>query len=138
MEMEMNGMADVVERLGAAAAMLEQTLERMEARQSAMQGEVQRIVATVDQGEPGRSELERKLREAEQQIVELKAQAGQQTARAMGRKTLPAMTASLLSKQGISTLESVDAGALDAAMGSLSIEQRIAVKSELFRAGLMG
>lgn len=150
MEHEMNGMMGgisealgvTVERLAAAAGMLEQTLEKLEARQSAMQGEVQRIVATVEQGEPMRSELERKLRDAEQQIAELRAQAGAQSgaqvARTGGRKTLPATTASMLAKQGISTLDSVDAGALDAAMSSLSIEQRIAVKSQLLRAGLLG
>jgi len=32
----------------------------------------------------------------------------------------------------------VDASALDAALTSLSIEQRIAVKSQLLRAGLVG
>lgn len=150
MEHEMNEMTGgisealgvTVERLAAAAGMLEQTIEKLEARQSAMQGEVQRIVATVEQGEPMRSELERKLRDAEQQIAELRAQAGAQSgaqvARTSGRKTLPATTASLLAKQGISTLDSVDAGALDAAMSSLSIEQRIAVKSQLLRAGLLG
>ena len=138
MENEMNGIGDVGERLAAAAAVLEQTVERLEARQSAMQGDVQRIVATVEQAEPARSDLERKLREAEEQIAELRAQAEQPAARGTGRKTLGATTANLLSKQGVSTLDSVDAGALDAAMSSLSIEQRIAVKSELFRAGLMG
>ena len=138
MENEMNGIGDVGERLAAAAAVLERTVERLEARQSAMQGDVQRIVATVEQAEPARSDLERKLREAEEQIAELRAQAEQPAARGTGRKTLGATTANLLSKQGVSTLDSVDAGALDAAMSSLSIEQRIAVKSELFRAGLMG
>ncbi len=49
----------------------------------------------------------------------------------------------MLAKQGV-TLElgasggSIDAAALDSAMGSLGIEQRIAVKTELRRAGLLG
>ncbi len=44
----------------------------------------------------------------------------------------------LLAKQGV-TLEaaSLEAGALDAALSSLSLEQRIAVKSQLLRAGLL-
>ena len=152
MEQEMNaamsGMNEAltatVERVAAAAALLEQTVERLETRQSSLSGDVQRIVATIEQhGEPGHreQELERKLHEAEQTITELRAQAGQQSTMkpvAGGRKTLPASMATLLAKQGISTLDQVDAGALDAAMTSLSIEQRIAVKSQLLRAGLMG
>ena len=43
----------------------------------------------------------------------------------------------LLAKQGVA-VESLEAGALDAALAPLSIEQRIAVKSQLMRAGLVG
>jgi hypothetical protein len=42
--------------------------------------------------------------------------------------------ASLVAKEGVA----VEAGALDAALRSLSLEQRIAVKSEMMRAGLLG
>lgn len=65
------------------------------------------------------------------------------------RKTLPVEMATLLAKQGVSleqTLGSLEAGALSGALGGaldqalmpLSIEQRIAVKAQLMRAGLMG
>ncbi|HWF66421.1 MAG TPA: hypothetical protein VN670_03905 [Acidobacteriaceae bacterium] len=57
---------------------------------------------------------------------------------ARGRKTMTAAAVSLLAKQGISNLDSIEAGSLDAALGALSIEQRIAVKSQLLRAGLLG
>jgi predicted RNase H-like nuclease (RuvC/YqgF family) len=136
--MEMEALQTTVERLAIAAGMLEQTVERLEARHSAMDGEVQRIVATVEQqsGSSRREhELELKLQDAERQIAELKAQAMTTTG---GRRTLPVTTANMLAKQGISTLDQVEAGALDAAMESLSIEQRIAVKSQLLRAGLLG
>jgi len=53
------------------------------------------------------------------------------------RKTLPASTAHLLAKGGITTLESIEAGALDAALIGLSLEQRIAVKAQLMRAGAL-
>ena len=43
----------------------------------------------------------------------------------------------LLAKQGVA-LESLEAGALDAALVSLSLEQRIAVKAQLLRAGVIG
>ena len=58
-----------------------------------------------------------------------------------GRKTLPAHTAHLLSKQGVNVAASEgkvpEAQALDAALSSLSVEQRIAVKSQMLRAGLL-
>jgi len=43
----------------------------------------------------------------------------------------------LLAKQGV-TVDSIEGGALDGALGSLSIEQRIAVKAQLMRAGMLG
>ncbi|MBS1800028.1 MAG: hypothetical protein JSS95_09410 [Acidobacteria bacterium] len=52
------------------------------------------------------------------------------------RKTLPASMATLLSKQGVA-VESLEAGSLDNALASLSIEQRIAVKAQLLRNGLL-
>jgi hypothetical protein len=47
----------------------------------------------------------------------------------------------MLSKQGVHVAaggETLEAAALDGALTSLSIEQRIAVKAELLRAGLLG
>ncbi len=99
-----------------------------------------RIVATVE----GRreAELEEKLAAAEAEIAELKAAAAcVPMAVTHGRKTMPVGMASLLAKQGVSVdsgVTSLEAGALDAAMSSLSVEQRIAVKSQLMRAGLLG
>jgi hypothetical protein len=135
---QMSAAANLVDRLNAAAAMLEQGLERMDARYSEMTGNVQQIVATVDGQE---HTLERRLHEVELQLAELRAQAGRgvsQSTVVAGRKTLPSSTAALLAKQGISASDSVDSGALDAALKGLSIEQRIAVKSQLLRAGLIG
>ncbi len=54
-----------------------------------------------------------------------------------GRKTLPVAMVNLLAKQGV-TVDSMEAGAVDAALVSLSLEQRIAVKAQLMRAGLLG
>jgi hypothetical protein len=152
MEETMNQQETAVERLAAAAEMLEQAVVRLTAQQSTMTDEVQsrveRIVATVERGitergitergmteHSGDTELELRLARAESQIAELRAQ---MEAPLRGRRTLPASTASLLSKQGISNVDSIEAGPLDAALSSLSIEQRIAVKSQLLRAGLVG
>ena len=114
MDMEMNDdLGTTIDRLAAAASLLEQTV----------------------------AHLEEKLATAEQKIAELQARAttpgapSSRTAEGGGRKTLPTAMTSLLAKQGV-TIDSLEAGALDAALASLSIEQRIAVKAQLLRAGL--
>jgi hypothetical protein len=116
MEMEMNDdlgvTIETVDRLAAAAGALEQTV----------------------------AHLEEKLAAAEQRIADLQARADA-VAPASGRKTLPSAMTNLLAKQGVTlgTLDaaSLEAGALDAALASLSLEQRIAVKAQLLRAGLL-
>jgi cell division protein ZapA (FtsZ GTPase activity inhibitor) len=122
------------ERLQAAADRLDKTVAWLEERQAAMTGDVAKIVATVDATADARQrDLERKLEEAEQQIAELKAQA----AAASGRKTLPVATMQLLAKQGIGSVDGLEAGSLDAALTGLSLEQRVAVKAQLIRAGAL-
>jgi len=129
---------DGVGRLAETATLLERTVAWLEERQASISGEVQKIVAAVEQSAAGEAglrreqELERKLREAEQQIVELRAQASRPE-----RKTIPTATLQLLAKQGVDTVDSIAAGTLDAALHGLSLEQRIAVKSQLLRAGVV-
>ena len=134
-------LGSTVERLAAAAGLLEQAVERLAQRQNdfALDAEasIGRIVATVE----GRreAELEEKLAAAEAQIAELKAAAAASVPASVtqGRKTLPVAMVNLLAKQGV-TVDSMEAGAVDAALVSLSVEQRIAVKAQLMRAGLLG
>jgi hypothetical protein len=129
-----------VERLAAAAGLLEQAVERLAQRQSDFavdaEASIGRIVATVEGKRE--AELEEKLAAAEAKIAELQAAAASVPVPVThGRKTLPVAMASLLAKQGV-TVESIEAGALDAALVSLSMEQRFAVKAQLMRAGLIG
>ena len=133
---------EATERLEAVAEALEQAASRFVERQVALAAEAEehvgRIVATVETARE--VELERRLMAAEAKIAELTASAAQQPT---GRKTLPTGMASMLAKQGVmlelgASDATVDVGALDAALSSLGIEQRIAVKSELRRAGLLG
>ncbi|HTW44619.1 MAG TPA: hypothetical protein VMD58_03655 [Acidobacteriaceae bacterium] len=135
MEIENNDtLSASIERLNAAASLLERALIQLEQREAA-RGDVQKIVAEVETGYTERElELERRLAQAEQQIAELRAQ---ESKVASARKTLPAATAQLLAKQGVTSLDSIEAGALDAALTGLSLEQRIAVKSQLLRAGIL-
>lgn len=141
MELEANAMlasmSESIERLSAATTLLERTMNWLEQRESSMTGDVQKIVAAVESNEEStrrEQELLKKLEAAEQEIAELRAQGAKQ---ASVRKTLPTATTQLLAKQGITTLESIEAGALDAALSGLSLEQRIAVKSQLMRAGAL-
>jgi hypothetical protein len=136
-------MTDTMERLEAVAEALELAVEKIAEQQLALAAEAQqsvgRIVATVETARE--AELERRLAEAETRIAELTAAAAQP--QSSGRSTLPTGVAGMLAKQGVvldagAGIPSLEAGALDGALASLSIEQRIAVKSELMRAGLLG
>lgn len=134
-----NELTEMVERLTAAASLLEQAAERLSERQSNFsidaEASIGRIVATVEARRE--AELEEKLAAAERKIAELQAAADSVPSTVTnGRKTLPATMTTLLAKQGV-TLDSIEAGALDAALTSLSMEQRFAVKAQLLQAGLL-
>lgn len=112
MELEMEAGAEVmVDRLRAAAEALEAAADRLAAVE--LQASATR-----------ESDLAGRLAEAETTIASLRAQTG--------RKTVSA--GSLVAKEGVA----LEAGALDSALGSLSLEQRIAVKAQLMRSGLLG
>jgi hypothetical protein len=135
-EMNANELQSAADRLMEAASALERTVARIAEQQVALAAEaesqVSRIVATVETQRE--ADLERKLAEAEAKIAELVASAA--APQPAGRKTLPTTMATMLAKQGV-VVDEVQAGSIDGALASLSIEQRIAVKSELMRAGLL-
>ncbi len=122
----------IAERLEAAATLLERTLSLIEERQTALSGEVEKISATIDQGRR-ETELCEKLAAAERELAELKAAQAQSPLNPL-RRTVPASTTEMLAKHGIGE-GPVDLRKLDAALAGLSLEQRIAVKSQLMRAG---
>jgi len=119
----------IVERLEAATSLLERTLGWLEERQTALAGNVEKISATVEQSRR-EAELEERLLAAEQELATLKAGA----VAIPQRKTLPAATSEMLAKRGIGD-GPIDVRTLDAALSGLSLEQRIAVKTQLQRAG---
>ncbi len=121
---------DITERLESATTLLEKTLSWLEEQQGMLSGEVERISATVEQSHR-EVELAEKLAAAERELRELKAAA---TVTNPMRRTLPAVTSEMLAKHGIAD-GPVDVRALDAALAGLSLEQRIAVKTQLLRAG---
>ena len=126
---------EMAERLEAAATLLEKSLSRMEERQGILSCELERVSATVETAASDRRvvELAEKLAVVESELAELKAAAA---ANAL-RRTLPASTTEMLAKHGIGE-GPVDVRTLDAALAGLSLEQRIAVKSQLLRAGAIG
>ena len=121
----------IMDRLLSATNLLERMLTFLEERQ----GEVDKISATVevDAVTTRESELAEKLAAAEREIAELKAAAGAPTQNLL-RRTVPASTTEMLAKHGIGD-GPVDIRTLDAALAGLSLEQRIAVKTQLLRAG---
>ncbi len=79
-------------------------------------------------------ELAGRLAAAESELAELKAAATTVAPLNSLRKTVPAATTEMLAKHGLGD-GPVDVRTLDAALSGLSLEQRIAVKTQLLRAG---
>ena len=131
METERN---EIAERLEAATTLLERTLNWLEERQGSLTGEVERISATVEQGRR-EAELAEKLAAAERELAEVRAAAAPAVLNPL-RRTVPAATSEMLAKHGIGD-GPVDVRTLDTALSGLSLEQRIAVKTQLLRAGAM-
>lgn len=124
--------SNIAERLETVTTLLERALNQLAERHSAISGEVEKISATVEQSRR-ETELTEKLAVAEREIAGLKA-AGTQNVLNPLRKTMPAVTSDMLAKRGIGD-GPVDVRTLDAALAGLSLEQRIAVKTQLLRAG---
>ena len=123
---------DIAVRLEAATTLLERTLSWLEERQGILSGEVERISATVEQSRR-EAELAEKLAAVERELVDVKATSAPAALNPQ-RRTVPASTSEMLAKHGIGD-GPVDVRTLDAALAGLSLEQRIAVKSQLLRAG---
>jgi predicted RNase H-like nuclease (RuvC/YqgF family) len=126
------------ERLATAAESLDRVLGRIDAQQETLSAKVDRIVAAVDdraafdpaEGSATR-QLQERVAELEKSNSDLKAQASR-----MVRKTLPPMVSAMLAKNGVEG-DRIEKGALERSLQSLSVEQRIAVKAELARAGMI-
>ena len=143
-EMAPDELQMAVERLSAAASVLEHAVEQLGLKQvtqlsAEAEASIERIVATAEAKRE--AELERKLEFVEAQLETLRASRAASTVSEQGRRTLPGGMSTLLAKQGVA-VEALEAGAadgaLDQALASLSIEQRIAVKAQLLRSGAIG
>lgn len=109
------------ERLAAAAEALQQTLAAISAQQEDLSAKIEKIVAAIE----------------ENPQPTLSAKAAERTGHPnhARRKTLSPLVTMILAKNGVE--ETSDTAQLDKALAALSPEQRIAVKSEMARAGII-
>ncbi|HYU46355.1 MAG TPA: hypothetical protein VEK84_09280 [Terriglobales bacterium] len=134
-------MMAAAERLATATETLDRVLGKLDAQQEMLNAKVDRIVAAVEenvahvveqrQAEEAGGDLQQRIAELEKSNVDLKAQ----TAR-MARKTLSPVVSALLGKNEVEG-ERLDTAVLDKTLAALSVQQRIAVKAELARAGMI-
>ena len=124
-------------QMAQATRSLADALHNLDSQFASLHAKVDRIVAAVDEGDlQANAHEDRGLRSQvaalEKANQSLKAQAD--TAR---RKTLSPMVGALLAKQGVEGDALIEAPVIEKALAGLSIEQRIAVKAELARAGIL-
>jgi len=136
-----NQMMAAAERLASASEALERVLGKLDAQQEMLNAKVDRIVAAVEENiaqtgdlgkvEAGAIDLQQRVAELEKSNADLKAQAAR-----MARKTISPVVSALIGKNEIEG-ERMDPAVLNKTLAALSVEQRIAVKAELARAGMI-
>jgi hypothetical protein len=134
-------MMAAAERLASATEALDRVLGKMDAQQELLNTKVDRIVAAVEetiaqtaeqrQADAGGTEMRERVSELEKSNADLKAQAAR-----MVRKTLSPVVSAMLSKHEIEG-ERFEGAVLDKTLAALSVEQRMAVKAEMARAGMI-
>jgi len=120
------------DRLAQATQSLAEALVNINAQFESLHSKIDRIVAAIDPGSLQASAESSKLAELEKANHDLRAQA----ARAR-RKTLSPLVTTLLAKEGVEGDALIETPVVEKALAGLSIEQRIAVKAELARAGIL-
>ncbi len=131
-------------QLSSAAEALERVIGKLEAQYEALNQKIDRIIATVEKQADRPSKPNCRLagdpeQKSGEAAVEASAQAEamERVANRCQRKTLPAVVNTWLAKSGVGEGMQVESSTLDRALGALTIEQRIAVKAELARAGMI-
>ncbi len=121
----------VAGQMAQATQALADALKNLDGQFAALHAKVDRIIAAIDDGDLQWTAKSDSCSEKTKQ--DLKAQ--RDSAR---RKTLSPMVSALLAKEGVDGETLVSTAIIDKALAGLSIEQRIAVKGELARAGILG
>ena len=125
----------LADRLAQATQALADALSNLNGQFASIHAKIDRIIAAVDDGEiqaAGSTPLHNKVAELEKANQDLKAQTA-----AARRKTLSPMVTALLAKEGVEGDTLIETPVVEKALAGLSIEQRIAVKAELARAGIL-
>jgi hypothetical protein len=132
-----NPMQECAAQLSSAAQGLERVLGKLEAQYEALNQKIDRIIATVEKNSADESgEAGVSASEQAEQVSKLEKENRELRQRA-GRKTLVPLVSTLLAKGGIGEGVQIESGTLEKALGALTVEQRIAVKAELARAGMI-
>jgi len=134
-------MMAAAERLASATETLDRVLSKLDAQQEMLNAKVDRIVAAVEesvtqtterrQTEMTGTDMQQRVAQLEKSNADLKAQASREA-----RKTLSPVVSALIGKNDVEG-ERLDPAVLNKTLAVLSIEQRIAVKAELARAGMI-
>jgi hypothetical protein len=127
----------LADRLAQATQALADALSNFNGQFASIHAKIDRIIAAVDDGELQASAqtstaLHNKVAELEKANHDLKAQSA-----AARRKTLSPIVTALLAKEGVEGDALIETPVVEKALAGLSIEQRIAVKAELARAGIL-
>ncbi len=135
-ETNTSAMPDIAGKLAEATQAMAEALHNINAQFEGLHAKIDRIVAAVEEDGPESKQedvsMQSKLATAEKANTDLKAQAAQAR-----RKTLSPMVTTLLAKEGVEGDALIETPVLEKALSGLSIEQRIAVKAELARAGVL-
>ena len=127
----------LTDRLAQATQSLADALSNLDNQFASLHAKIDRIIAAVDEGEiqaaaQTTGSVHTKIAELEKANHDLKAQSA-----AARRKTLSPMVTALLAKEGVEGDALIETPIVEKALAGLSIEQRIAVKAELARAGIL-
>jgi predicted RNase H-like nuclease (RuvC/YqgF family) len=125
-------MEECAAQLRSAAQALERVIGKLEAQYEALNQKIDRIIATVEK----QGQREEKDVSASAELTKLEAENRDLRKRA-GRKTVAPLVNRLLAKSGVGEGVQIEAGTLEKALGGLTVEQRMAVKGELARAGMI-
>jgi hypothetical protein len=132
---EKNPIEQCASQLSSAAQALERVVGKLEAQYEALNQKIDRIIATVEK--PAEEKSRAKEMTASAEVTKLEEENRELRQRA-GRKTVAPLVGRLLAKSGVGEDSVIEAGTLDKALGGLTVEQRMAVKAELARAGVIG
>jgi septal ring factor EnvC (AmiA/AmiB activator) len=119
-------------QLSSAAEALERVIGKLEAQYESLNQKIDRIIATVEKAGAEEKPVveEKKPEEPKKKSLAAEGERGGE------RRTLAPLVGRLLAKGG--EVVGMDCATLEKALQGLTIEQRMAVKSELARAGWLG